>query len=50
MFHYVLFKLRPGFTSEDMKRLYDNTYARLSEAVPEITSTAFRKKLCCEGF
>ena len=43
MFHYVLFKLRPGFTSEDMNRLYDNTYARLSEAVPEITSTAFRK-------
>ena len=43
MFHYVLFKLRPGFTAEDMKRLYDCTYARLSEAVPEITATSFRK-------
>lgn len=43
MFHYVLFKFKPGYTAEDMEKLYNDAYTQLSLKVPGIIKTSFRK-------
>ncbi|MGN0659870.1 MAG: Dabb family protein [Emergencia sp.] len=43
MYHYVLFKLAPDFSTEAMEELFETIYARLPAAVSEIDTVSFIK-------